>query len=766
MKPSNVNAFDDVTQPIKTNKTNRTPNGFSLIELTTSTGIALIAALILISIGGVVLTQGKKVERSFALQFEQQLLYTSLNERNDIKEMLKHIDNKTSAFTNCIFVGGTPCLVSDGANSDGWKIFKGFKVNRTNIGDVIYPLAPLPTAFDPFTPNTDGFNNYGTKCNSFDATTGNDDCPFRYSLWWKPSCAADCTLPKTVLIEARLEYKPSPASTKTPLNPANFTLHFAISIEPPVGNMLAGTAQTTCLILDESSVKCWGNNDLGSLGQNFTGPFLPAPYHFPHEMGPDYVKGFDGVSKLLGVVKLTDAHGTFCALMSDKRVTCWGDNTWGQVGIGKMGPQQSGTGKALYFYPEGYVKATDGTDLSDIEDVFGGDNSTCAQKTDGRIFCWGQIHEAADVCTADFTVPEYTHSIQTYAPAWGWLLDTTFPQVTTVTYPFWTDATLPAIRVDSGMPLVYPYATEMTDVSVANATGPGKMYDSTTRKYGASGCSKPVSFVKYFKGRDIQCFLESSPGKAICWGSNIKGQLGATAAAGNYLLMNKNYYLPAIGLMNTSLIASDATAMTDIIDLELGNPSTPCALFSSGNAACWGAAGGNVAFDPGIHFGRGYLGNGVSVALIPDDVDTNVAYHFNPPGYIIDSTGIPGSKLSGIKKLSAGGGNVCAIKINGEVYCWGANSYGGIGNPALDMDIDLDIGTPTKVLLPEPAVQVRVLDFHSCALTASHKVYCWGLNSCGQLGYIPSQVALGVTDYALARWSLPRRNTPVEGGGL
>jgi alpha-tubulin suppressor-like RCC1 family protein len=214
------------------------------------------------------------------------------------------------------------------------------------------------------------------------------------------------------------------------------------------------------------------------------------------------------------------------------------------------------------------------------------------------------------------------------------------------------------------------------------------------------------------------------------------------------------------------LVASNAPPMSNIVDLELGNDNTPCALLSTGNVVCWGSAGGWWA-DFNGHTGRGYLGNGVPVASIPDDVDTNPAFQFIPPSYVIDSTGVAGSKLSGVKKLSASDYNICALKQNGEVYCWGLNSYGVIGNSGYDMDTVRDVSVPTKVLLPEPVVQVRVLQHHACALTATNKVYCWGGNSCGELGYDPAQVALGITDYPLVRWGGPwRLNTPVPGGAL
>jgi alpha-tubulin suppressor-like RCC1 family protein len=74
-----------------------------------------------------------------------------------------------------------------------------------------------------------------------------------------------------------------------------------------------------------------------------------------------------------------------------------------------------------------------------------------------------------------------------------------------------------------------------------------------------------------------------------------------------------------------------------------------------------------------------------------------------------------------------GGQHTCAV-ADGGVYCWGLNSHGELGN-----------GTNTQSTTPVQAGSITgVTDvatgyMHSCALTGG-KVYCWGDNSRGQLG--------------------------------
>lgn len=81
--------------------------------------------------------------------------------------------------------------------------------------------------------------------------------------------------------------------------------------------------------------------------------------------------------------------------------------------------------------------------------------------------------------------------------------------------------------------------------------------------------------------------------------------------------------------------------------------------------------------------------------------------------------------------LAARDNHSCAVLVGGEVLCWGANSYGQIGNTSIGRALDL----PTRVLgLPGKAKGVAAGSHHSCALLESGEVYCWGANGNGELG--------------------------------
>jgi hypothetical protein len=90
------------------------------------------------------------------------------------------------------------------------------------------------------------------------------------------------------------------------------------------------------------------------------------------------------------------------------------------------------------------------------------------------------------------------------------------------------------------------------------------------------------------------------------------------------------------------------------------------------------------------------------------------------------------------KAIASGNQGTCAIDLNGDVYCWGANTFGEV-NPR---DRSAFFTTPQRVPLPTKAVSISGGYSHTCAITdqSPPQAWCWGLNQSGQLG---SAVAFG-----------------------
>ncbi len=107
--------------------------------------------------------------------------------------------------------------------------------------------------------------------------------------------------------------------------------------------------------------------------------------------------------------------------------------------------------------------------------------------------------------------------------------------------------------------------------------------------------------------------------------------------------------------------------------------------------------------------------------------------------------------LTGIIAVSGGGDQLeahsMALKSNGNVYAWGSNLYGGLGNGTTTSSM-----VPVQVLNMSNAIAIDAGGWHSVALKNDNTVWTWGWNTDGQLGdgtttdkTIPMQVA-GLSD--------------------
>ncbi len=96
---------------------------------------------------------------------------------------------------------------------------------------------------------------------------------------------------------------------------------------------------------------------------------------------------------------------------------------------------------------------------------------------------------------------------------------------------------------------------------------------------------------------------------------------------------------------------------------------------------------------------------------------------------------LPGA-IGPVIQIAAGGFDSFALTASGQLYAFGENQYGQLGN-ATNNGTGAPNPTPTLVTLPGaigPATQVAASGNHSLVLTSSGQVYAFGENHYGQLG--------------------------------
>ena len=140
----------------------------------------------------------------------------------------------------------------------------------------------------------------------------------------------------------------------------------------------------TCAVNPTGAVQCWGLDDSGQLGDGKT-PTAPAT------PTPVSVTGLPTVIKSISVGMTRGA--SVCAIDSSDDLWCWGDNSWGQLGhaAGTMGDVTGAPCATAYCNATPAKVALDpdaGTPFGSVADVRAG-WATCAVRTDGTLWCWG-----------------------------------------------------------------------------------------------------------------------------------------------------------------------------------------------------------------------------------------------------------------------------------------------------------------------------------------------------------------------------------------
>ncbi len=143
---------------------------------------------------------------------------------------------------------------------------------------------------------------------------------------------------------------------------------------------IAAGSENFCAILDDQTLKCWGANYGGALGRGDTDHRGDEP----GEMG-DALPSMDlGAGRW--AKQVSGFESGLCAVLDDDRLKCWGGNSRGELGLGdteNRGDEPGEMGDALPYVDLGPGRAARRL-LSSTQ------FHTCVILDDGSVKCWGE----------------------------------------------------------------------------------------------------------------------------------------------------------------------------------------------------------------------------------------------------------------------------------------------------------------------------------------------------------------------------------------
>ena len=498
----------------------------------------------------------------------------------------------------------------------------------------------------------------------------------------------------------------------------------------------------TCVLNTSGGVQCWGWNINGQLGDGSTNnSSIPV----------------DVIGITSGVQATAVGGRHTCALTTAGGVKCWGLNDHGQLGDSttesRLGPVDvSGLTSGVRAIASGYWH-------------------TCALTIGGNVKCWGlnNSSQLGNNAVLESTTPvdvnglpsgvqaiyagdEYNCTLSAGGNVACWGRTTSAGRSSSPMFVIGGVQSL-AAGANHTCALMAGGGVKCWGSNYVGQLGDGRRsFDNWRLPADVIGLANNVQAIAAGGSGDRvghTCALTTSGG-VKCWGYNSDGQLG------NGTTLDHRIPMDVVGL--TSGMRAIAASGRGGYWTDIG--SHTCALTNSGGVKCWGF-NLNGQLGDGTTATRRYTPadvNGLTsgVQAIATGADHTCAlttgggikcWGKNVYGQLGDNTYQDRPEpvdviglTSGVQVITAGGsstigygwhaGHTCALTTSGAVKCWGSNRYGQLGDRTTDMR-----PAPVDVLGLSSGVQAIVAGgYHTCALTTAGGVKCWGLNDYGQLG--------------------------------
>jgi alpha-tubulin suppressor-like RCC1 family protein len=465
-----------------------------------------------------------------------------------------------------------------------------------------------------------------------------------------------------------------------------------------------------CAIRQSGQPVCWGEDDNGRCGENDgVNVNLSAPTPVVGAAGYTEIDGGDAYS---------------CGLLSSGAVACWGYSGQGEIGDGSSNQRLTTT------------DAAGGRGFTEIDSAVA---HACAVTGTGDVYCWGYNGNGAlgIGSTEERWAPAKVPGL---APA----------------------SDVAALQYGSCAVLVNG-TVQCWGYDAEGENGDGTLSNPVNRTSPAPAVNL-TNVVEIAGGLLHACALVDPPPvgdgntQVWCWGYNVFGQLGNTLTA------NSPTPVQVHGVGNVGML-------TDAVALGSGWYHN-CATRSNGEIVCWGRGdlgeigdGANQnRTSPVTVKGVGGTGNLTGMAggrhVIDGSAENTCALAASGKAFCwgnaangengannVTSTNLPvqvAGALDDFKRISVWSdplGHACAVRAGGEVWCWGWNGYGQLGDGTVT-----ERHAPARALVAEassafgntnfasPVIAVTTGQYHTLAVHQNGSISAWGLGGNGRLG--------------------------------
>lgn len=348
--------------------------------------------------------------------------------------------------------------------------------------------------------------------------------------------------------------------------------------------------------------------------------------------------------------------------------------------------------------------------------IAAGWNYTCAIRSDGDLYCWGQLAFVAPAAL---------------------------------------------------QPMLIPVSSSASQVSIGESHACGR-FEGEVWCWGrnreqqlgrpSSGNSPPMILDELPGGRSVDVAAGRRHSCAVfdddnvyCWGANGAGQAdpddpdrmepilpqvipdlhGSDVAAGRArsCLIGEAGSLRCWGGRGVEPVVFGGDPREGVTSVEIGGdaggPAPHICALQGGDLYCWGVNG------------EGQLGFG-------DFVDSPRA---------VPTLAVPG--LGEVVDFDLGTRHTCAINTANQLYCWGWNNAGQLGD-------GLMANRTIPFQVPGAWTQVAAGAGHTCAVNTADEIWCWGRGTEGQLGYPPPDPEKKEDEYPISSLVPVRVEFPVS----